>query len=146
MCKCVIYTPHCNYLVLKYINYTDRLVSVACHDLLYIPSYICMHLEQPEYTCWTLALVCTTFHSNAHTKTHIYIYIYIYIMCPPGYHHDGFVATYALGHMMYNFKHLLWCTSPQILHVERFCHVYNAAQLFFEFPTCRTNIYFFTIQ
>ena len=22
-------------------------------------------------------------------------------MCPPGYHHNGFVATYALGHMMY---------------------------------------------
>ena len=22
-------------------------------------------------------------------------------MCPPGYHHDGFVATHALGHMMY---------------------------------------------
>ena len=23
-------------------------------------------------------------------------------MCPPGYHHNGFVATHALGHMMYN--------------------------------------------
>ena len=22
-------------------------------------------------------------------------------MCPPGYHHDGFVVTHALGHMMY---------------------------------------------
>ena len=21
-------------------------------------------------------------------------------MCPPGYHHNGFVATHALGHMM----------------------------------------------
>ena len=21
--------------------------------------------------------------------------------CPPGYHHNGFVATHALGHMMY---------------------------------------------
>ena len=26
-------------------------------------------------------------------------------MCPPGYHHNGFVATHALGHMMYG------CTS-----------------------------------
>ena len=41
---------------------------------------------------------------------YIYIYIYIYIlyihvimktMCRPGYHHNGFVATHALGHMMY---------------------------------------------
>ena len=22
-------------------------------------------------------------------------------MCPPGYHHNSFMATYALGHMMY---------------------------------------------
>ena len=22
-------------------------------------------------------------------------------MCPPNYHHNGFVATHALGHMMY---------------------------------------------
>ena len=35
----------------------------------------------------------------------IYIYIYIYSImkakCPPGYHHNGFVATHALGDMMY---------------------------------------------
>ena len=38
---------------------------------------------------------------------YIYVYIYIYIysimktICPPGYHHNGFVATHALGDMMY---------------------------------------------
>ena len=26
-------------------------------------------------------------------------------MCPPGYHHNGFVATHALGHMMYGDVH-----------------------------------------
>ena len=26
-------------------------------------------------------------------------------MCPPGYHHNGFVATHALGHMMYGSVH-----------------------------------------
>ena len=25
------------------------------------------------------------------------------IMCPPCYHHNGFVATHALGHLMYGF-------------------------------------------
>ena len=25
-------------------------------------------------------------------------------MCPPGYHHNSFVATHALGHMMYGKK------------------------------------------
>ena len=43
----------------------------------------------------------------------IYIYIYIYIyaimkaMCPPGYHNNGFVATHALGHMMYSYTLLV---------------------------------------
>ena len=26
-------------------------------------------------------------------------------MPPPGYHHNGFVATHALGHMMYTTVH-----------------------------------------
>ena len=30
---------------------------------------------------------------------HIYIYIYIYIY--PGYHHNSFAVTHALGHKMY---------------------------------------------
>ena len=36
-----------------------------------------------------------------------YIYVSIYIimkkMCPPGYYHNGFVPTHALGHMMYGY-------------------------------------------
>ena len=35
----------------------------------------------------------------------IYLYVYIYAiiktMCPPSYHHNDFVATHALGHMMH---------------------------------------------
>ena len=27
------------------------------------------------------------------------IYVIMKTMCPPGYHHNGFVATHALGHM-----------------------------------------------
>ena len=27
-------------------------------------------------------------------------------MSPPGYHHNGFVATHALGHMMYGFIYI----------------------------------------
>ena len=29
-------------------------------------------------------------------------------MCPPGYHHNGFVATHALGHMMYVYIMLIY--------------------------------------
>ena len=43
---------------------------------------------------------------------YIYICIYVYIyaimktVCPPGYHHNGFVATHALKHMMYGLMHI----------------------------------------
>ena len=33
-------------------------------------------------------------------------------MCPPGYHHNGFVATHALGHMMYSCT---WAHEPYIM-------------------------------
>ena len=28
-------------------------------------------------------------------------------MCPPGYHHNGFVATHTLGHMMYGYGYIM---------------------------------------
>ena len=28
-------------------------------------------------------------------------------LCPPGYHHNGFVATHAHGHMMYGYTLLV---------------------------------------
>ena len=40
----------------------------------------------------------------------IYIYMCVCVimktMCPPGYHHNGFVATHALGHMMYRYIYI----------------------------------------
>ena len=41
-------------------------------------------------------------------------------MCPPGYHHNGFVATHALGHMMYGYIR----TSCTVHHVPKCmsCH------------------------
>ena len=28
-------------------------------------------------------------------------------MCPPGYHHNGFVATHAFGHMTYGLAYIM---------------------------------------
>ena len=41
-------------------------------------------------------------------------------MCPPGYHHNGFVATHALGHMMYDSSY----SSSTVHHVPKCmsCH------------------------
>ena len=34
------------------------------------------------------------------------MYAIMKTMCPPGYHHNGFVATYALGQMIYGIYNL----------------------------------------
>ena len=38
-------------------------------------------------------------------------------MCPPGYHHNGFVATHALGHMMYGYT-LLVPMNQRVLNTQ----------------------------
>ena len=53
--------------------------------------------------------------------TYIYIYVYIHAImktiCPPSHHHTGFVATYALGHMMYRYT-LLVPVNQRVLKKE----------------------------
>ena len=51
------------------------------------------------------------------------IYVIMKTMCPPGYHHNGFVATHALGHMMYGYNHIPY-TVITVHHVPKCmsCH------------------------
>ena len=43
------------------------------------------------------------------TQKHVHrnMYAIMKTMCPPSYHHKGFVATHALGHMMYGYTLLV---------------------------------------
>ncbi len=54
---------------------------------------------------------------------HIHIYIYIYTkriaMCPPGYHHNGFMATPELGHRMYGYMY----STEIVFHIQ--CHSFD---------------------
>ena len=56
----------------------------------------------------------------------MYIYIYINIIkaiCPPHYHHNGFVATHALGHFMYNYT-LLVPVKPRVSNKQsKVCNI-----------------------
>ena len=49
----------------------------------------------------------------SHKQDERNIYVIMKTMCPPGYHHNGFVATHALGHMMYGLTvhHVPKCMS-----------------------------------
>ena len=37
-------------------------------------------------------------------------------MCPPGYHHNGFVETHALGHMMYGYHKAIVVITGRVHH------------------------------
>ena len=53
-------------------------------------------------------------------------------MCPPGYHRNGFVATHALGHMMYGYT-LLVPMNPRVLNLLLF-HESEALAVTENFP------------
>ena len=69
-------------------------------------------------------------------------------MCPPGYHHNGLVATHAPGHMMYGST-LLVPMNQRVLNKQRLHICYaHLASVRFEHSVCRgslmtTNIYIF---
>ena len=44
-------------------------------------------------------------------------------ICPPSYHYNGFVATHALGHMMYDYT-LLVPMNQRVLKSHRYVYKY----------------------
>ena len=44
-------------------------------------------------------------------------------MCPPGYHHNGFVATHALGHMLYGYTLLVTMNQRVLYKLSKEHHV-----------------------
>ena len=42
-------------------------------------------------------------------------------MYPPGYHHNGFVATHALGHMMYGLYIYIYIYYVYIIYIYKVC-------------------------
>ena len=44
-------------------------------------------------------------------------------MCPTGYHHNGFVATHALGHMMYSYTLLVPMNQRVLNKLNEECNV-----------------------
>lgn len=41
------------------------------------------------------------------------MYVIMKIMCPPGFHHNGFVTTHALGHKMFSSSYAQVLELPQ---------------------------------
>ena len=45
-------------------------------------------------------------------------------MCPPGHHHNGFVATHALGHTMYGYTLLVPINIYIYIYIYIYIHIY----------------------
>ena len=79
-------------------------VCVCLYIYVYIYICICICI----YVCvYIFVCVCIYIYLHLNPKSckrYINVYMFIYaimkIMCPPVHHHNGFVATHALGHMM----------------------------------------------
>ena len=51
------------------------------------------------------------------------IYAIMKTMCPPGYHHNGFVATHALGHIMDGYTLLVLIAEHSVLWITMTTYV-----------------------
>ena len=50
------------------------------------------------------------------------IYVIMKTMSPPGYHHNGFIATHAPGHMMYSYTLLVPVKQRVLNKLSMSCH------------------------
>ena len=65
----------------------------------------------------------------------MYLYAIMKTMFPPGYHHIHFMATHALGHMMYGYTLLV----PMYLYIK-LCHKLSMTHAVFKSHKRKTTI------
>ena len=102
-------------------------LRVACDN--WVLSYPYHIINCSSY--WTLWFhLYATIRQSTHTHTQSAqisqkqdehnLYAITKTMCPPGYHHNDFVATHALGHMMYvSYTH-----THSLTHTHTHTHIY----------------------
>ena len=62
----------------------------------------CVLPEQNPHILWSKVIFDTQSVRISQKHDWHNIYVIMKTMCPPGYDHNGFVATYALGHLMFD--------------------------------------------
>ena len=61
----------------------------------------------PSSISFTVIAVSAEDHYIKVKQDERHLYAVMKTLCPPGYHHNGFVATHVLGHMMYGYTLLV---------------------------------------
>ena len=52
------------------------------------------------------------------------MYVIMKGICAPSYHHNGFVANHALGHMIYGYPHVLYSYTHISLSLSLYIYIY----------------------
>ena len=86
------------YIYIIYIGYSNEKTSLKYFDVW--PSSVTNHLC---LTLFSIKKIMIYIISYLYDIYHIYIDGIMKTMYPPGYHYNSFVATHALGHMMFGF-------------------------------------------
>ena len=99
ICVCIyIYIYIYLYIYIIYIGYSNEKTSLKYFDVW--PSSVTNHLC---LTLFSIKKIMIYIISYLYDIYHIYIDGIMKTMYPPGYHYNSFVATHALGHMMFGF-------------------------------------------
>ena len=64
-------------------------------------------------------------------------------MHPPGYHHNGFVTTHALGHMMYGYIYIYICVCVNNTNMINYCGINRNERYRPSFKYSKDNTYVF---
>ena len=99
VCVCVCVCIHI-YIYIIYIHIIQIIYIIynIIYLILYIYIYIYIYTQYISSHKWSM----TQRVLKSHRSKMSIIYVIMKTMCPPSYHHSGFVATYALGHMINN--------------------------------------------
>ena len=99
ICVCIyIYIYIYLYIYIIYIGYSNEKTSLKYFDVW--PSSVTNHFC---LTLFSIKKIMIYIISYLYDIYHIYIDGIMKTMYPPGYHYNSFVATHALGHMMFGF-------------------------------------------
>ena len=100
------------------------LLSVI-HIRIYIYIYITYN-STTRHLKYSYISILIHIYIYIYTYTYLYIYIIMKTMCPPGYHHNAFVATHPLRYINVTYVNIYY-----IYYISYILHIYYILLLWF---------------
>ena len=101
----------------------DLIFNLLIYILIYIHIHIYVYISVSGHK-WSTTQSVQISQKQDERK----IYVIMKTLCPPGYHRNGFVATHALGHMMYGwgvFKPGVYIYNRVYIYIYIYTHTHT---------------------